>query len=234
MAKLLSQIATVIRGSIGGITFTANASQSIVARARVSPVNPNSAAQTDIRTGFSFANQRWEDMDQAERDGWEDYADSLVWTGPTGEYSVPGRQVFLANASFLQYLNNRELATITVLDTPPATAGFAKFDLIQGVEIGSAGTGFDINLSQTSGVNMAVLVQVSLGFNPTRNRYKGPWAAARTEFLSLPSGVSTPVEIRDCEAGQAYFFRVRGVTETVSHRGTAAFIGREIATLYVP
>lgn len=232
--KGLSHIFSQMHGSVGGITYFNNGSGAIIARARVSPVNPNSAAQTDIRTGFSFANQRWEDMSQVERDGWQDYADSLVWTGPSGEYSVPGRQVWLANASFLQFLNNKELATITVLDTPPATTGFAKFDLIQSVVPGSAGDGFDINLSQTSGVNMSTFIQISLGHNQTRNRFKGPWADARAQYLSLPSGVSTPVEVRDCEVGQAYFFRVRGVTETVSHRGTAAFIGREVATAYVP
>lgn len=229
MARLLSQIATVIRGPIGGIVFTANGSHSIVARARVSPVNPSTAPQTDIRTGFSFANQRWEDMTQAERDGWKDYAQSLVWEGPLGEYKVPGRQTWLANASFLQYLNNSGLATITVLDTPPIVTGFSKFDLIQTQDPAVPGVGFDLNLAQTSGVNMAVLIQVSLGFNPTRERYKGPWANAQTRFLSLPSGVTTNVPITGLVDGQAYFFRVRGVTETVAHRGTSSFIGRHIA-----
>jgi hypothetical protein len=229
MAKILSQIATVIRGSIGGITFLANGSQSIVARARVSPVNPNSAAQTDIRTGFSFAQQRWEDMDQAERDGWEDYADSLVWEGPTGSYSVPGRQVWTGNASFLQFLNNSGLATITIFDTPPTVTGFAKFDLIQSADPGAPGTGFDLNLLQTSGDPMDVLINVSLGFNPTRNRYKGPWADAQTRYIQLASGVTVNIPIDGLTEGQAYFFRVRGVTNSAGHRGTAAFIGRHIA-----
>lgn len=229
MAKILSQIATVIRGSIGGITFLANASQAIVARARVSPVNPSTAAQTDIRTGFSFANQRWQDMDQADRDGWEDYADSLVWTGPTGTYDVPGRQVWLANASFLQFLNNSGLAVIVVIDDPPLVTGFAKFDLVQSVDPGAPGVGFDLNLLQSSGVPMDVLINISLGFNPSRNRFKGPWADAQTRYIQLASGVTVNIPIAPLIDGQAYFFRVRGVTNSAGHRGTAAFIGRHIA-----
>ncbi|MEE9552650.1 MAG: hypothetical protein V3W18_00015 [candidate division Zixibacteria bacterium] len=229
MAKILSQIATVIRGSIGGITFLANSSQSIVARARVSPVNPSTQAQTDIRTGFSFANQRWQDMDQAERDGWEDYADSLVYTGPTGTYDVPGRQVWLGNASFLQFLNNSGLATITVIDTPPVTTGFAKFDLIQAVDPGVPGVGFDLNLLQSTGDDMDVLINISLGFNPSRNRFKGPWADAQTRYIQLASGVTANIPIEPLVDGLAYFFRIRGVTNSAGHRGTAAFVGRHIA-----
>lgn len=229
MAKILSQIATVIRGSIGGVTFLANSFQSIVARARVSPVNPSTQAQTDIRTGFSFANQRWQDMDQAERDGWGDYADSLVYTGPTGTYDVPGRQVWIGNASFLQFLNNSGLATITVVDTPPVVAGFAKFDLVQTQDPAVPGTGFDLILAQTSGGAMDVLINISLGFNPSRNRFKGPWADSQTRYIQLADSVSTNIPIDGLVDGQAYFFRIRGVTNPAGHRGTAAFIGRALA-----
>lgn len=229
--KGLSQLFTVMRGSIGGVTFTANASQSIVARARVSPVNPSTAAQTDIRTAFSFAIQRWESMDQAERDGWQDYAESLVWEGPTGSYDVPGRGVWLANASFLQFLTNSGLAALTIFDTPPAVTGFAKFDLIQSQDPGLPGTGFDLNLLQTTGVAMDVLINISLGFNPTRNRFKGPWADPQTRYVQLASGVTANIAIDELVEGQAYFFRVRGVTNPIGHRGTAAFIGRHIAVL---
>lgn len=229
--KGLSQLFTVMSGSIGGVTFTRNSFASIVARARVAPVNPSSAAQTDIRTAFSFATQRWESMDQSERDGWEDYADSLVWEGPTGTYKVPGRLVWLANASFLQYFNNTGLAVIPVIDAPPAVTGFAKFDLINSADPAVPGTGFDINLQQNSGDDMAVLVQISLGFNPTRRRYKGPWADAQTAYVSLPTGPTLNYPITGLVAGQAYFFRVRGVTEDTGHRGTAAFIGRHIAAV---
>jgi hypothetical protein len=229
MAKILSQIATVIRGSIGGITFTSNGSQSIVARARVAPVNPNTAPQTDIRTGFSGANQDWEDMTQADRDGWKDYAESLVYEGPLGQYSIPGRQVWISNAAFLGYLNNRGLATITIDDTPPTVTGFSKFNMIVSEDPSAPGTGFDLQLRQQSGTDMHVLVQVSLGFNPTRERFKGPWASANTQYISLASGVTGILNFTGLVDGQAYFYRVRGVTDGPGHRGTAPFIGRHIA-----
>lgn len=227
--RMLSPLISIAAGSVAGLTFFRNQYHQICVRARTAPVNPSTSNQTAVRTAFSFANAGWDSMGSGNRTFWADYATTLVYTGPLGDYHIPGRQVWIGSATFLQFINIQGYDTITIDATAPNSAGFAKFDEITDQDPAVPGTGFDLILSQTTGDNMAVLIDISVGFNPARQRFKGPWAAAQQRYLDLATGVTANVPIDDLTEGQAYFYRIRGVTSDGPHKMTAAFIGRAVA-----
>jgi hypothetical protein len=105
--RMLSQLATVARGSVGGVTFTANQHHAIVCRARVSPVNPMTQRQSQMRAAFGDAQSLYEALSAADKLAWQDYADTLTFEGPLGNYSVTGRSVCLGNLATALYLDDR-------------------------------------------------------------------------------------------------------------------------------
>ena len=233
MARMLSPIASILRGSIAGLTFSANQWHQIIVRAKTSPVNPATTNQTHIRTAFSAAANEWNLITQTQRDLWDNYADTLVYEGPLGTYNVPGRQVFIGSFSFLKYINNRALDTIVIPSSAPGTPGFGKIDSITSDDPAVPSTGFDVNVSQSMGENMSVIVERSVGFNPSRERFKGPWVTADMKYIDLVSGVTAHTSFIELTEGNAYFFRVRGCTNDTEMLLAVPYIGRHIAATTV-
>lgn len=82
MARFTPTIAGEIRGSIGAITFATNRGGAYM-RLRVIPVNPNTPAQSLLRTLLADLGTQWVDqLTQAQRDGWNQYDENLP--GPFG------------------------------------------------------------------------------------------------------------------------------------------------------
>ncbi len=76
---------TQMSGSIGGTTFARNSSGNY-ARARTTPVNPQSSRQTAVRASLAFLADAWsQDLTPAQRDAWRDYASAVVMTNRLGE-----------------------------------------------------------------------------------------------------------------------------------------------------
>ncbi|MCK5602353.1 hypothetical protein KAR91_10800 [Candidatus Pacearchaeota archaeon] len=72
-------------GSIAGNTFAKNRYGNYI-RARTKPVNPNSAAQVDVRAIMAVLVERWaETLTIAQRAAWQLYADNVVMTNKLGE-----------------------------------------------------------------------------------------------------------------------------------------------------
>lgn len=73
------------RGSIGGTTFSRNASGAI-ARARVKPVNPNTARQVEVRSAMAFLTTRWsQTLTAVQRTAWNLYGSSVTMKNKLGE-----------------------------------------------------------------------------------------------------------------------------------------------------
>jgi len=233
MAKMLSQIATIIRGSVGGVTFTANQFQQIIMRAKTSPVNPSTTRQGWIRTALGAASQQWNILTDTMREAWNDYADTLQFTGPLGPYTMPGRQIMVGNCCFVLYCNNI-LATPLVLDYEAPTApGFAAYEVVKTVSP-AAGVGFGVSLSNGSGVDMSALVERSIAFNPARQRYKGPFLSSTAQAVPTPDAQATLVQFSGLSDGAVYFVRIRGAETADKYRLTQETILRVVAETYVP
>lgn len=98
-------------GSIGGTTFARNRYGNY-ARARTSPVNPNSAYQQTARTAMSTAAAAWlDDLSEAQREAFRSYAAAVPMKNRLGEtIYLTGQNHFVRINSFRQQLG---LALIT-------------------------------------------------------------------------------------------------------------------------
>ena len=110
-----------MRGSIGGQTHAKNRSGPYI-RARTTPVNPRSVRQNVIRAIIQLLAQAWSNiLTQAQRDGWEIYADNIVRTNKLGaQIKLTGFNHYIrSNSPILQALDLRVDAAPTILTLPP-------------------------------------------------------------------------------------------------------------------
>jgi len=113
MAKFVSQIVSEIRGSINGVTFARNRFGQY-ARAKASPVQPRTPAQTERRAQLTVLSQRWRTLDEALRSEWRALADELTRSDTLGmTYRLTGLQ------AYLQVNLWRALLGLAPQDNPP-------------------------------------------------------------------------------------------------------------------
>lgn len=231
MARALSQIVTVIRGSVGGITWTANQWHQILLRARTAPVQPQTVAQNWIKTAFASASESWKAMSSANQELWRQYGQTVVYTGPMGEYTLPGRQIFIANLTLVNYLNESGADTITPILDPPEINGRYAFDSITAVDLSAPGTGFGISVANPAGEAAAAVMEISRAFGASRLRYKGPFLSGSLVSLTLAADTSTFQDFSGLVENSVYFVRIRGLSTESPHRLTKETILRVTATV---
>ncbi len=229
MAKFLSQVYTTIRGSVGGITYTANQFQALVARARVSPVNPQTTRQTQIRSAFSGAVQSWSGLTNAQRQAWDDYASTLIFEGPTGSYSVPGRQVFIGNIAVANYLNAVLGSPAVVAFDPPIIAGFLNIENVSPGGFISIGTGVAFSFTQNGAENVTAFSERSFAFGADRNRFKGPYLSNTLDNIDVVAPASGLLEFPGLTEDLIYFMNPRFITSQAPFRLSASFNLRDVA-----
>lgn len=229
MAKALSHLMSIIRGSVGGITYTANQFAQIVLRQRTAPVQPGTPLQTLVKTAFSAASQAWRDMTQLQRDSWDVYAHTCIYTGPTGTYTIPGRSIFMSGYALATYLNSGGYAINVPVLTPPLQTGFAVLGDIKTLDPAVPGVGFDLSIVNPNPSELSCLLSLSLGFDQSRNFYKGPWDDTMTAGVSIPASSSVLVPYTGLEDGLKYFLRLKGVITNGPHRTTSEFFTAAIA-----
>lgn len=230
MAKFLSQVYSTIRGSVGGVTYTANQFQALIARARVSPVNPNTTLQSGIRSAFSGAQTLYAALSLTQRQAWDDYASSLVFTGPTGTYTVPGRQVCIGNVATALYLKAQGLSLGTPDATPPTILGFLDIDDVSVGTFGTAmETGIAVDATYSGTEDIVIYAKRSQAFEQTRNNFKGPFRAYTLAGTSLTPPSTANLPFNGLTVDLAYFTETRAITENPPHRLSAKFYLRHTA-----
>jgi len=109
------------RGSLGGQVFSRNRFGNYL-RARTTPVNPQSARQSLIRSIVAFLAQRWSNvLTQAQRDAWEVYANAIVRTNKLGaQIKLTGFNHYIrSNSAIANGLGNIVDIGPTTLTLPP-------------------------------------------------------------------------------------------------------------------
>ena len=115
MAKIILADASEKRGSEGGVVYSRNR-YGAYTRRRVSPVQPRTDYQLDIRAKLQTVSAAWRDLTQAQRDAWNELAQQVVLTDSLGiPYTPTGHQLF-TGLNVNNLLNN---AAITA--TPPGS-----------------------------------------------------------------------------------------------------------------
>ena len=113
MAKFVSQVYSEIRGSVNGVTYARNRFGQY-ARAKASPVQPRTPAQTERRAQLTVLSQRWRGLPEGNRAEWRAFADELVRSDTLGQtYRLTGLQ------AYLQINLWRALLAVPPLDNPP-------------------------------------------------------------------------------------------------------------------
>lgn len=233
--RFLSQVYTIARGSVGGITYTANQFHGLIARARTSPVQPNTSAQTMIKSAFSFASQQWESLTDAARSLWDAYAATCLFSGPLGTYTIPGRQIFTGGLSLINYINASGLDIITVDTNPPLLAGRLTLgNVVAGTFITPSETGIAVNFDLPGTFDYVVLGQHSIAFNPSRQRYKGPWLTGSGQVIDNTGPVAATMSWNGLVEDQIYFVRIRAVLENEPARYSEDYIVRCVAVANGP
>ncbi|MCK5614530.1 hypothetical protein KAR91_72365 [Candidatus Pacearchaeota archaeon] len=81
----MSAIVNQASGSVGGVTFARNRFGQY-ARAKITPVNPNSSGQVAVRASIAFLADRWSSvLTAAQRTAWNLYGSSVDMTNRLGE-----------------------------------------------------------------------------------------------------------------------------------------------------
>jgi hypothetical protein len=127
MAKFVSQVYSEIRGSVNGVTYARNRFGQY-ARAKASPVQPRTPAQTERRAQLTVLSQRWRTLDESIRAEWRALADELTRSDTLGlTYRLTGLQ------AYLQFNLWRALLGLAPQDNPPPQLAAPNPVSIQGI-----------------------------------------------------------------------------------------------------
>lgn len=229
--RFLSHVWSVARGSVGGITYTANQWHQLIARVRTVPVNPATPNQGVIRSSMAQVSSAWKGLSDANRQTWDEYAESCKYQGPLGDYSIPGRQMFTGVLAFAQYIKTRGLYALSATPTPPVIPGFFGAGPLIPATPTTVGTGIALSCTNSTGEDAVCLFERSIPFFPSRERYKGPFLSQSAVSILVPDGTSTIVEQMGLEEDKIYFTRIRFIVETPPHRLSAEYIFRHTAVV---
>lgn len=230
MAKVLSHMHSIIRGSVGGVTYSANSYAQIIMRARTVPTNPQKEYQELMRSIMADTSEAWKQMSQAYRDAWEAYAQTLEYQGPLGPYSVPGRNVFMGAYSVASYAQARSLGSVVAGDEPPDSPGFLNIGNVQtGPPQTALENGIGFSVTNSTGEAITVLAWRSFAFEPTKGYYNGPWIQEDTQGVDIAASTSGVGEFTGLTVGKKYFMKIRAVSQAEPIRISPEYIISMIA-----
>lgn len=226
MAKIVSPVWSIIRGSIGGTTYFAGPGGQILARARTAPVDPGSLFQTIMRSSFNYAAGLWDALTVGNQILWNTYASQLTIPKATGNYTPTGRQMFMAGIALQKYMDTRGLVTPTEVTSPPATTGFLLPSNLSMAAPSGIGTGFALNITADPTDDTTVMMNVAGPFDKERYFWKGPWDTSIAVGSIVPGGTSVQIDRLGLQVGRIYFIRVKCVADDASPRVSAEFFLR--------
>ena len=166
MAKIkLSAIVSEMRGKLNGSVFSRNRGGAYL-RTKVTPLNPQTLAQTLVRSSFTAVSQSWKSLTQGERDAWDSAVNNFIGTDIFGDQKTPsGFNLFM---SLNKNLLDVGAATLTLPPVPSAVQAFTSLAL-------SADTGggtFDMLASAVVAADTAIKVFATPGVSPGKSFVK--------------------------------------------------------------
>ena len=120
MAKIkFGMMMTDASGKLGGQVFSKNRGGSYV-RTKVTPINPQSVAQSAIRNVFAAISQGWSALTDAQRQSWNAAVDSYGKTDVFGDIRNPsGKNLFQRLNQNLAISNQTGLVVVGLPDAIP-------------------------------------------------------------------------------------------------------------------
>jgi len=228
--RMDSHIASVMRGSVGGITYLANQFHQIVARTRTAPVDPNTTAQQYMKNAVSYASVLYENLSDANKLAWNNYASTVTFSGPFGNYNVPGRQLCVGNVAVAYYLGQQGVLIGSPDATPPTNPGKVALTSIATQAPTSVGTGIELTFyNAEASETIIAYAEISPKQNSGRLRYKGPFITSTLDTDAPSSSSAGSIEFLGLDDGGVYFIKVRAITNANPFRLSAETIIRAVA-----
>lgn len=163
-----------IRGKLGGTIFSRNRGGSFV-RTFVTPTNPNTPAQQQVRNALSTLVVKWLTvLTQLQRDGWETYADNVPMQNGLGDtIFLTGQQMFIRSNSVL--IRNEKAR----VDDAPTIFNLGEFTPVVFSAVTTPFPQIFVNFTfaddWVTEIGAFMFVQGSRQMNPTINFFKGPF-----------------------------------------------------------
>lgn len=203
MAKVLNPLSSEdARGKFGSVIVFTGWRTIKVVRSRVSPTNPRSTRQLDVRAILAGLSTAWASLTSGQVTAWNDYAASVALTNLFGEYRMSGFNAYQRLNFFV--VDNGGAANAS----PPVTAFKGNLTAFAAASGGGAG---EVDLTWTVPVGGALTDMVDVwatGAQPNANR-----SAQESEFRhdSYEAGNSTGVTVTGLTSSAWYWFRARFV-----------------------
>lgn len=231
MAKIISPVWSSIRGSIGGTTYFPNQYGSIIARARVTPVNPATTFQGLARDAVSEATENWKNIAESFRAGWRWYGQNTIMQGPQGNYTLPGREQYIRSYSAYEYLLSRGFTTPAWVANAPSTLGLPEIGPVTVTDLAAPGVGFGLNFTNWNAESVSFYASIAGPFGETRRRYKGPFQSDTLDFhFNVATAASGLLEFTGLIDEAIYFWQARIIGATGSGtRLSVKTLGRTFA-----
>lgn len=161
-------------GSIGGTTFARNNGGNY-ARARTTPINPNTALQVAVRASLAFLTTRWsQTLTAAQRTAWNLYAASVIMQNRLDQsINLSGFNHYIRSNSILK------VQGITLIDDGPTLFEIPEADPTFAA-VGSEAGGtisvvFDDTAAWANEDEAYLFVFQGRPQNAQRNGFGGPW-----------------------------------------------------------
>lgn len=202
---------TDLSGSIGGNTFSRNASGAYV-RSKSIPVNPQTARQYASRGWFTAASTIWQNtLTELQRQAWRDYA------AATGVINRLGQTIYLSGLNmFLRTLVARGVASSSAILDAPIDAGLGESPGVLSGTISEATNeltlAFDDTKDWCDEDDSDLLVQVGTPQGSSIAYFNGPYRYAEkvegdgTTAPTSPATISCPFV---CSQYQRVWIRAR-------------------------
>lgn len=219
MAKLkFTAIVSDMRGKLAGSVFSKNRSGAYM-RTKVTPVNPQSAGQSVIRSRLTGLTQNWRSLTADQRSQWSDAAPNFPRTNQFGDQVIlTGQQLYIGlNANLI----NVGTTAITTPPSPGTTYSITSATLAMAKGAGTATVAF--GPSPVPAGN-AVIVEATPAMSPGKTFAKNLFrqisivAAAGTTPINIAAAYTTKFGGIPA-AGQKVFVRLTPVNTVSGQKG---------------
>jgi len=182
---------TDARGSVGGVTFSRN-SFGPYQRARVTPVNPQTARQVLVRSSIAFLSNRWANtLTAAQRTAWGLYASSVAMQDSLGA------TIYLSGYNhYIRSNTIRKMLALPVIDAGPTIFEIPAQDPTYAITASEATqmltSTFDVTMDWALEDGGYIVFFAGKPQNAQRNFFDGPWRQFGWVIGVDPGGPASP------------------------------------------
>jgi hypothetical protein len=227
MAKILmTAIVADIRNKLNGSVFSKNRYGSYI-RTKVTPVNPQTTAQQNVRNRLATNSQAWRGLTESQRNGWITAASSFPTTDIFGN-----PKILSGNALYVSLNNNLAVIGAALITDAPSPVSIPALSIVSLTADISSST-FDIDFLQSpipAGVAMVVEAtpQVGPGISFVKNLYRNVNSFAAATNSPIDLFADYVAKFGALTLGQKVFVRCFYVSTVTGQAGIAVSAGTVI------